>query len=109
MLLPWGLMAAGSRRPASGRFIASDVDAKADRDAVPGVDRDHCQRQIHELFFRELRPGSGINLVGGARLRNESQALGPRKRSSLPPRIEWRFFPSIQGVETLLRFAFIAG
>ena len=44
-----GSVGAGCR--ANGRFVASDIYAKADGDTIPRIDRNDCQRQIDQLRF----------------------------------------------------------
>src|ERR1051326_9292319 len=78
---------------------------KGDCEPVPTVDRDDCQREVHELFFREMLTCAFESLIGNMCLSHARHALSPRQRSPFALRKERRLTPGIKRVKPLLRFA----
>ena len=79
--------------------------SKADRHAVPGIDRRDRKRQLHELVLGEMLPDLIIHSIGRMGLRDEGNGLGPGERRPLAFRVKRRVAPCIEQVKALLALA----
>lgn len=65
------------------RLIASGNLAERDHHAVPAIDRDHRDREVHQFGFAELPPHPFIQLIRHIRVRDLSQGFSPFERGAL--------------------------
>ena len=86
-------------------LIAARHGAERDRQAIPGVDRDHRQRQIDQFALTEVLARTLEDLVGNVILPDLSDGFGPLQGGVLALGKERRFAPGAQSVDPLLGFA----
>src|SRR5262245_59466563 len=78
---------------------------RADRQPVPGIDHADDDREVGQLFFRELSSRCGIDIVRRTRGRDVGERLRPGESRALALRIEIGLVPGIEQVEARVRFA----
>mmetsp|Transcript_26216 Transcript_26216/g.61869 ORF Transcript_26216/g.61869 Transcript_26216/m.61869 type:complete len:128 (-) Transcript_26216:488-871(-) len=71
-------------RPGALRGPVSSLDrerpAKADAEAVPGIDRRDGQAQVHQFGIAELAARELVVRIAGMACGDQGQRLGPRER-----------------------------
>src|SRR5579862_8198664 len=91
----------GGRR----RLVGSGHRRERNREAVPAVDRNDCERQIDERLLVKVSPYVFVVLVLDRPVRDEGDQLGPSERGAFSLGEERRLAPRRKRVEALLRFS----
>ena len=91
------------------RGIRSWNGAKADRQPVPSIDGDDGQGQVHQFLFAEVLSDRLVQCIRHPALADPSHGFRPCERRTFALREERRFFPHINGIQPLLRFACRSG
>jgi hypothetical protein len=97
----------GAMAPSGGgaHAVGGMLQAKADRQPVPGIDGSDPDRERDEFVVGEGAPYFLVVGVGCAALRDPGEGLGPGEGSPFPLRVELGFAPSVEEEQPVLRLA----
>src|SRR6185437_5801277 len=83
--------------------------SEGDGGPVPGVDRDHRQRQIDNLLVVEMLMRPPVQRVVDCAVGNARDRFGPSERRALPLAVERRLTPRRKHITPFFAFAGDAG
>lgn len=94
----------GRRWFGAGMVAAREV-LDGNVEAIPAVNGDNSQEQVHILFFIEVLANTLIEIVRNTAIGDEGDSFGELEDDTLPFCIERSFAPGIEKVDALFRFA----
>src|SRR5438105_258017 len=87
------------------RLVGSRNGAKTDGKAVPAIDSDDGQRQVHQFLLAQVLTHFFIDRVRHMPFGDQRHSFRPGQGGPLPLRIEGCFPPGVDGIEPLFAFA----
>src|SRR5579863_1907589 len=88
-----------------GGLICARLRAETDGEAIPAIDCDDRECQVHQFLFAEILAHLLVEFIRDVVIRNQCHTLCPREGRTLAFRVVRGFAPRIEAVETLLALA----
>src|ERR1051325_5991748 len=90
------------------RLVRAHWRSEADRKPVPGIDRDDCQRQVHQFPFCKLLLHLTVDFIWHLIFADSGNRFRPGQRCPFPLIVERGLAPGGYSIKTLLAFAMAA-